>query len=206
MFQPSSWYMRLGTWLFNLVWLHILWVIFTLLGLVIFGLFPATAAMFAVLRQLIMEEDDSSVTKLFFEKYKAEFVGSTLWGLLLSGGVVLLYVNMHALSYLQLGVIRTLLASSTVVIGFVYLCMLLNFFPVFVHLRLLFWQYPKYALLLAVAKPIQTIFMIIIVIVLAYLYLMFPILVVLFGISLFAYALMYIALRSLPREQLVEDD
>jgi uncharacterized membrane protein YesL len=42
----TSWYIRIGEWAFNLFLLNILWLFFSLLGLFVLGIFPATVALF----------------------------------------------------------------------------------------------------------------------------------------------------------------
>ncbi len=44
----KRWYMRMGTLGFNLIYLNLLWAAFTLLGGIVLGIFPATAALFAL--------------------------------------------------------------------------------------------------------------------------------------------------------------
>ncbi|WP_332630487.1 YesL family protein [Halalkalibacter flavus] len=201
MFERSPWYMRLGTLAFNLVLLNLLWFLFSLLGLFIVGLFPATAAMFAVLRQSIMEDEDISVIKLFWSKFKSEFIMSNLIGYLFLLVGLILYIDLRVLQLLDTGLLQLTLASITVVIGFVYLLTLLFIFPLFVHFDLKIWQYPKHALILAVAKPFQTIMMIGGLAIVLFLYINFPVLIFIFGMSLISFVIMKIASYSLPRKE-----
>ncbi|WP_084028990.1 YesL family protein [Bacillus sp. J33] len=57
----------------RLVYLNLLWIAFSLLGIVLFGFFPATAAMFSVVRKWIMGETDVRVFKEFWQTYRKEF-------------------------------------------------------------------------------------------------------------------------------------
>ncbi|KGA96002.1 hypothetical protein AJ85_02360 [Alkalihalobacillus alcalophilus ATCC 27647 = CGMCC 1.3604] len=203
MFEMTRWYMRLGNWSFNLVLLNILWFLFSALGLFIFGLFPATAAMFAVLRHMMTEDEDVSVTKLFCQKYKQEFWKANLLGYLILLGSLLLFLNLRALQQFEQGFFRTAFASVTVLLSFLFLLMALYIYPIFVHFKLDFWQYPKYAFIMVIAKPLQTIIMVVGVVTISFFYLKFPVFMVIFGISLFSFVLMKVALMSLPREELV---
>lgn len=47
--------------------------VFTLLGLGVFGIMPATAALFAVMRKWIQGQDNVPVLKTFWQEYKGEF-------------------------------------------------------------------------------------------------------------------------------------
>ncbi|WP_332696002.1 YesL family protein [Halalkalibacter lacteus] len=199
MFDMSRWYMRLGNWAFNLVLLNILWFLFSLSGLFILGIFPATAALFAVLRQLIMEDEDLPVLKLFWNKFKSEFMMSNLIGYLILIFGLILYVDLRVLQQLDNNILQLVLASITVVIGIVYLLTLLYIFPLFVHFNLKFLQYPKHAFILAVAKPFQTIMMLGGLAIVYFLYMNFPILILVFGMSLISFVMMKVASFSLPR-------
>ncbi|MFC0470672.1 YesL family protein [Halalkalibacter kiskunsagensis] len=200
MFERSPWYMRLGTFAFNLVLLNLLWFFFSLLGVFVLGFFPATAALFAVLRQIIMEDEDTSVLKLFWSKFKSEFFMSNVIGYLVLSVGVILYVDIKVLQLLDNNILQLALASITVVIGIVYLLTLLYIFPLFVHFNLTFLQYPKHALILAVAKPFQTIMMIGGLAIVLFLYMNFPVLILVFGMSLISFVMMKVASFSLPRK------
>lgn len=64
---------RTSEWIMRLVYLNLLWIAFSLLGIVLFGFFPATAAMFSVVRKWIMGETDVRVFKEFWQTYRKEF-------------------------------------------------------------------------------------------------------------------------------------
>jgi uncharacterized membrane protein YesL len=196
----SPWYMRLGNWAFNLVLLNLLWFLFSVFGLFIIGFFPATAALFAVLRQLIMEDEDTPILKTFMKKFKSEFVMSNLVGYLVFIFGLILYVDYRVLQQLDNHILHLALTSITIVIAIIYLLTLLYIFPLFVHFNLKFWQYPKHALILAVAKPFQTIMMVGGLAIVLFLYMKIPVLVLIFGMSLISLVMMKVASISLPRK------
>ena len=201
MFDMSQWYIRVGTLAFNLVLLNILWILFSFLGLFIVGFFPATAALFAVLKQMIMEDEDIAVFKLFLKKFKSEFLMSNLIGYITLIFGVILYIDIRVLQQLDSGFLQLALASATVVISFVYLLTLLYIFPIFVHFDMKLWQYPKHALILAVAKPFHTIFLLVLLALVVMLYMIIPALIFVFGMSLVAYVMTKIASYSFPRKE-----
>ncbi|MBJ4025770.1 DUF624 domain-containing protein [Salmonella enterica subsp. enterica serovar Derby] len=61
---------RFCEWLMRLAYLNLLWIGFTLAGAVIFGLAPATAAMFAVTRQWTLGKTVSRCFRRFFGRLK----------------------------------------------------------------------------------------------------------------------------------------
>ncbi|MFJ5761636.1 YesL family protein [Neobacillus sp. NPDC093182] len=139
---------------------NILWILFSLLGFVLIGIMPATAAMFAVMRKLIMEdEEEVPIFNLFWNKYKQEFVKANLYGylLLLVAAVflldVMLFQSLDGWPFIFLSILSAglLLVSLAVVLYFI---------PLYVHYNLSFFQYIKTAFLLTFTHPIQTFIMI----------------------------------------------
>lgn len=57
----------------KIAWLNGLWLLFTLLGGVLFGWAPSTAAMCAVIRKWLMGHKDVPVFALFLDTYKKSF-------------------------------------------------------------------------------------------------------------------------------------
>lgn len=58
------------TWVMRLAYLNVLWILFSLAGLVVFGLMPATAAMFTVAREWAKGNTDAPVFSVFFGRLK----------------------------------------------------------------------------------------------------------------------------------------
>ncbi|MFG5456501.1 YesL family protein, partial [Enterococcus faecalis] len=66
---------------------------FTLAGAVIFGLAPATAAMFALTRQWTLGKTDVPVFQTFFRAFKKKWAKSSVLGLILGLVGLLLFVD-----------------------------------------------------------------------------------------------------------------
>ncbi|MFP5113823.1 YesL family protein [Bacillaceae bacterium C204] len=62
----------------NLAYINILWLTFTFLGGVVLGIFPATIAMFFIIKRMFLEKSDFSIIKEFTILYKKEFKKSNL--------------------------------------------------------------------------------------------------------------------------------
>lgn len=110
----------------NLVYLNFLWILFTLLGLVIFGIGPSTYAIVSICRQWVKGNDDLSVLPSFWKYYKESFKESVIisWIYLLVGYILtidLLYVSNWYLRVLFL------------LIAFVYLLSLIFIYPTMAH-------------------------------------------------------------------------
>lgn len=88
-----GWHTRLGDAGFRLAHLQLLWIVHTLMGGVVLGAYPATAAVFAILRRDHMEADDlqggrhrPSLWREFHDVWRSELVGSNVIGLVLTAG------------------------------------------------------------------------------------------------------------------------
>src|SRR5690625_362565 len=71
---------RGSEWIMRLAYLNILWIAFSLMGLVVFGLFPATVSMFAVTRKWVMGDTEIPIFKTFWASYKTEFKQANIVG------------------------------------------------------------------------------------------------------------------------------
>src|SRR5699024_1097485 len=127
-------------WVTKLVYLNLLWFTFTIVGLVIFGLMPATVAMFGVVRKWILENKDIEITALFWKTYKEQFVKANGLGMIL---IALGYLFMTEIKILQASSVDIFrFASIGVVVIFVmYLVVVMYFFPIFVHFNLRNFDY-----------------------------------------------------------------
>ncbi|WP_279326382.1 YesL family protein [Bacillus litorisediminis] len=85
----------------RLVWTNLLWMAFTIMGAGVFGIMPATVAMFTVTRKWKLKEFDFSIRKLFIATYKREFVRSNIIGLIFSIIGVLLYIDLKIAEAMQ---------------------------------------------------------------------------------------------------------
>ncbi|MBO1911160.1 DUF624 domain-containing protein, partial [Microvirga sp. 3-52] len=50
----------------ELIYINILWILFTILGLGIFGIFPATVSMFTIVRKIIVKEEKFKIFNTFW--------------------------------------------------------------------------------------------------------------------------------------------
>ncbi|MBM7570361.1 YesL family protein [Aquibacillus albus] len=194
---------RISEWIMRLAYVNILWITFTLMGLILFGFSPATVALFSVTRKWIQGSTDIPVFKTFWKTYKQEFIKSNILGLILAVIGYVLYLDFQLVvqtpnSLLQLAYFPVML------IILIYLLMLLYVFPVFVHYEVNILHLLKNALLFTLMRPFNTITMAIGVIAVYFLMSVLPGLIPFFGISLLAYVLMwssYLAFTKLERKQ-----
>jgi uncharacterized membrane protein YesL len=148
---------QLCEWILRLAYLNLLWVLFTLAGFILFGLFPATTAAFAVTRKWVNGEQDSSVFRTFVSSFKMEFWKSQVLGYLFVSTGIVLYLYVVFFNS-QSSIIFTGLKTFTILISVVYVMTLVFIFPVFVHYKMSFYEYIKNTLFVTMLNPIASIF------------------------------------------------
>lgn len=76
--------------------LQLMWIGLTLLGLVVFGVSPATVGLFAVMRKKLHGQDELRLlVKNYWLTYKAEFVNSNKIGVILIAIGYILTINLQ---------------------------------------------------------------------------------------------------------------
>lgn len=142
---------RFGEWVIRLVSLNFLWIGFTILGLGVLGIFPATSAVFSMIRKWFMGNENIKTASEFIYFYKKDFLKSNLLGYVFVILITILWVDyrwvssnvnlgMFALSYVMLFLLGFALLS---------LCVLL---PIYAHYQLSIVQYIKNAIFFPLAN------------------------------------------------------
>ncbi|MDQ0207838.1 YesL family protein [Alkalicoccobacillus murimartini] len=184
---------KIAEWIMRMAYINILWVGFTLAGLVVFTIFPATFAMYAVIRKWIMGEDDVPVFKTFFSYLKKDFIRGNIIGLFLVLIGFVLYVDFQfLLTFAGEGIVAyfyypVLFVTLIVALGTIFV------FPVFVHYQLKNVQVFKTAFFLMAVNPALSILMLVALGVALYAMFSFPATVIFFGASVPAYIIMRIS-------------
>ncbi|MFC4557987.1 YesL family protein [Virgibacillus kekensis] len=188
---------KIAFWMIKLAYINLLWILFTIIGLVIFGLFPSTVAMFTIVRKWMNKEYNFKIFPEFWKVYRTDFIKANGLGLLfLTIGYILYYdftflqLNNGKLFYL-IPVLLFILVS--------YAVTLLFFFPVFVHFDLKFFQYLKQSFLIAITSPIETILIAISIVLLYFAITFLPGIIPLFSGSVLAMAMTWISFRAFKK-------
>src|SRR5690625_7349246 len=98
-----------------------------------FGITPATVAMYAVKRKWVHRETDIPNIKTFWESYKKEFIQANILGIILFLIAYLVVIQFNIL-YNQKTLMHKLANFSIVELMILYAMIITYFFPVFVHL------------------------------------------------------------------------
>jgi len=161
-------------WTVKLVYVNLLWLLFTLAGFIILGWMPATASLFTIVRKwLFQKETNIPIWSTFVNGYKNDFIKINISGFifLIVGG--LLYLDYHFVLQTE-GVIRMVMTSLLLLLTFFYLITVIFFFPVFVHFNLKLLDYFKFTLLLATMNIHILLLILIMIVVDIFLLLYFP--------------------------------
>lgn len=123
-------------WLLKLVLIQFYWVLFSLIGLIAFGLIPSTMAMFSVTRQLLKKED-IPLFQTFKENFLNQFWKGTAVGAILLIASVILYVDYRFfIDHPSLSAIVFLI----LVISFCLSMIACFLFPVYAHFEVGVWE------------------------------------------------------------------
>lgn len=186
-------------WVASLAYLNLLWVCGTLCGVIVLGLAPSTAALFAVLRRMVRKEAaDLPLTKLFLSFYRQDFWQANLvfWPLFLVG--VVLYADVQILAFMT-GWLSTVLSFLTLIIGVFYVITCVFCVPVYVHFDMKWWDYYKSALFLGLLKPLHFLASVVSVVVVYYFMLQIRPLLLFFGASAGAFIITSVTQPVLAR-------
>ncbi len=195
---------RISVWVTRFAWLNILWIAFTLLGLILFGIMPATIAMFAVARKWVLKEYDTPVFETFFKEYKYNFLRANLFGLIIYIIGYFLSVFLKYTGLMNSSNIYPVLFGIFVLAAFLYVMLVLYIAPVYVHYQLRFWQYIRYAVSIGAVNLHYSICAITVLAGIYFASLKFPGITLFFSFSVSAYATMFIVhigFRQLLKKQ-----
>jgi uncharacterized membrane protein YesL len=181
----------LGEWVIRLVYLNFLWIGFSLLGLGILGIFPATSALISVLRKYFIKNERVKISSEFYCYYKKDFWKSNGLGyFFLIVAIVLwadyLYVSSIAnLGMFALGYVALILLAFSLL----SLCVL---FPIYSHYQLSFFQYIKQVFLFPITNLFSMILLASALFCIQFIFNSLPGFILFIGISFPAFVLMKI--------------
>lgn len=151
---------KLLEWISRLAFLNLLWISFSLLGLIIFGFFPATVAMFAVARKWMLGNDEMSIFKTFWTAYKREFLKSNLLGAIIVAIGLVLYIDFQFVQHAGNSFVSVLYVPFFI-ITFIFISMLFYIIPIFVHYNMKLSQVIKNSFFVMIMNPLSTFYMLI---------------------------------------------
>ncbi|TDL73608.1 DUF624 domain-containing protein [Rhodococcus qingshengii] len=184
---------RISEWAMKIAYLNILWILFTILGLGLFGIMPATAATFTIVRKWLKVEEEIPIFKTFYSTFKKEFLKINVIGFILAIAGLILYINYHYLSVIENPIIHIVIVSFIFMMSIFYVILCLYIVPVYVHFNLNLYQYFKYSLMIGIMNIHLTIMMLISIYLLYILFITIPGLIPFFTASMLALVIMSIS-------------
>jgi len=184
-------------WITRFAFLNILWLTFSLAGLVIFGFFPSTMAMFSVVRKWIMGDSDIPIFRTFWKYYKAEFISSNLMGVIILFIIITVYINIRYIvsssNELQLFHVPIYVVMISLILTILYL------FPTYTHYKLNFLNYFKSAFIIMFTNPFSNLLMIVLLFIGYNAMSVIPVMFFVFGGSMTAYIIMRCCYNSFDK-------
>lgn len=189
---------RVLEWFTKLVYLNILWVSFSFLGLGIFGIFPATAATFSVTHHWLTKRTDAPIFKTFWLAYKKQFIRSNVLGYLLFIMGLVLYIDILVFNS-STNTILNLLTIPLIALFFIYIMGMFYVFPALIYYEVKLLHVVKNAFFIMILNPLPTIIMLIGSLFISFIFLQFQALLPIISMSLFSVVLMMPALRAFEK-------
>lgn len=180
-------------WVARLALLNVLWLVFTVLGIGVFGLFPSLAATFTVTRKWVSGETDIPVVKTFWRSYKKEFIKSNGLGYIMALIGYILYLDFV---FLTVSESTTILTIPFILITIIFLLTLLYVFPVFVYYDMKIIQVIKNSFFIMVLNPLPTFIMLLGTLGIGVSLWKFQGIIIFFGVSALSVAMMMPAYRA----------
>jgi uncharacterized membrane protein YesL len=181
----------------ELAYINVLWILFSGIGLLIFGIFPATIAMFSVVRKLIKNEEGIKILPTYWTSFRSNFFHANGFGLIFLLIAYFFYFDFYFLQ-LNSGKLQFLypILIFILISGIVTL---LFFFPVYAHFKLKFFQYFRQSFLIGITSPVEVIAIGVLAGIIYFIATILPGIIPLFTGSVFAYGATLISVRAFTR-------
>ncbi|TPE70354.1 YesL family protein [Halalkalibacterium halodurans] len=186
---------RVLRWIVQIAAINLLWFYYTLIGLCIGGVFPATLAALGVSRKWIMGNTDINIRKTFKQIYREEFLRSNLmgWFLTIIGGI--LYLNYLAIRNASEELLFVIPFAFYFILFF-YIIVVLWVFPLLAHYQTTWFAYIRHAIIIGLTNMHYTLASGLVVFSVVYFSLDFPGLIPFFSVSLATIGCMWFSMQT----------
>lgn len=193
-----GWLYNLADFIMRLAYVNLLWILFTLMGVVVLGGFPSTVALYTVTRKWVLKKTDISVWKTFWGTFKREFGKANLVGYL--------FLIIGTILFADLKFFQSHHGSGFLLIYYVFLMLFIFYsimgmflFPVYVHFELKTLHYLKQTFFFILSRPIEALLAAAGCFAVYLLMIKSPGLILFFSMSLTAYILTWLAQRGFSK-------
>ncbi|WP_062108931.1 YesL family protein [Bacillus niameyensis] len=198
-------FLIVSEWVLRLIWTNLLWIGFTLLGLGIFGIMPATVAMFSVTRKWTKKEFDFSIWHQFKDTYFKEWVPSNKVGIIFALIGAFLFLDLSFAEQMQ-GFFSLILYIFFLFLFLIFFLTLIFFFPLYVQYAFKTKEYVKQAFIHAIASVKDTLIILLGLAFIAYFFSRLPGLIPFMGGVLPAYLIMAICMKRFRKMENKQKD
>ncbi|WCG32769.1 DUF624 domain-containing protein [Enterococcus dispar] len=183
--------------IYYLMKLNGLWLLFTLLGGVVFGIIPATIALYACFRQQIRNESETHLFQMFKRYYVETFRRSMLFSVVFAA--IALFFFGETVILVNVGTGNLLLEIAIKVTRLLIILGVAMFFPIFVHFDVKGIKMVVQSLLFLLICPLEVLYMGLIFVLVSLLFAISPLLILFIGIALPAYGMSLIMMKKFTR-------
>jgi len=187
-------------WVTRFAYINLLWIFFTIIGGVLLGFFPATTAMFAIIRDWLQGNNEDPLLTGFWKYYKKDFWKSNRLGAFIVLIVAFITIDIFFIST-NLNEVLTWTYIPLFAFMFLFTLFLFYIFPAFVNYDLTVIQLIKNSFLIMLVNPLNSFIIIICLISCYYIMKLLPALAFLFGGSIYAFITMWLALYAFDNVQ-----
>lgn len=180
--------------LYEILRLQFYWIIYIFRGGIVAGIFPSTAAVFAIIRSQLLKKEDESLSKLFRLFYCENFKVANILGgsFALVTGVII--INFFYIPYYPESM-RVSMYAIIVFMSFLLLIVWIYLFPTIVHFKLSISKLFLVILKTGFSSLFGTIIQIIVLGLLSLFMFRFPVFIFMFGIIPFALVQMLVSIH-----------
>lgn len=201
---------RFLEWLMWIMYLNMLWILTSLLGLIVLGIFPSTLGLVVTIRKWCIENEDIKFTRTYFKAVKQYFLKANFVGYLLMFIGYVLVVDFHWISQ-DTSVFRLLFFVLFLLLAICFIIILLYIFPVLAHFDVTLWRAFKHAIVIGLFSPFLTVTVMVTLFLSQYLWRYIPGLLPVVGVSFIFYLITRLSLLAFKRfelkqQQLVEKE
>ncbi|WP_453991336.1 YesL family protein [Bacillus nitroreducens] len=191
---------RLFTWITRLVVLNLLWIFYTIIGLVVGGIFPATLSVLKIFRKWIIGEEEVPLWSTFRQEYRRDFIKSNIIGWILTLSGMILFMNYLVIKSTEN--ISVLIPVAFYILIILYINVLIWSFPQLAHYNGEIKVFLKNAIILGFGKLHYTIAIIIYLFIVMYISLSFPGILPFFTVSIGAFGWIWLSMNLFQKMDL----
>ena len=183
---------KIFTWIMRLAAVNALWFLYTLKGLIVLGLFPATLSAMKIFRKWKLGDFDFPIWKTFKQEYQTEFGKSNTIGWILAMAGMVLYFNYLAIQ--SMGSVSILSYVAFYLLIFFYLTLVIWSFPQLAHYDGRISHFFKNAIIIGFGRIHYTLAVTVYIFAVLYVSLKFPGLLPFFTMSALAFGWIWISM------------